>query len=258
MAVLDQIRQMKKEGLDEQQIISNLQEQGTKPKEIIDAIQQSRIKDAIEDTQMNPENQNYAPMPEEQYQQDENYPQDTNMQPQDQYYQNYQPPQQQEQYYPQENYDQNADSVGISTDTIIEVAEQVFEEKIKKIKNLTDEFKEFSTISGTKLASMEDRLKRIETIIDNLQIKILEKIGSYGQNLDSIKKEMSMMEDSFSKMVPEIAKRNSSKIINNSNQEQSEENNEQESTQQNYSQPIQQRQYSQPERITKKIIPKKK
>ena len=34
-----------------------------------------------------------------------------------------------------------------------------------------------------------------------MQIAILEKVGSYGQNLDSIKKEMSMMQDSFTKMV---------------------------------------------------------
>jgi len=46
---------------------------------------------------------------------------------------------------------------------------------------------------------LNERLKRIETIIDRLQASILEKIGSYGSNLDSIKKEMSMMQDSFSK-----------------------------------------------------------
>jgi len=48
---------------------------------------------------------------------------------------------------------------------------------------------------------LSERLKKIETTMDKLQIAILEKVGSYGQNLDGIRKEMSMMQDSFSKMV---------------------------------------------------------
>jgi len=44
-------------------------------------------------------------------------------------------------------------------------------------------------------------------LIETLQIKILEKIGSYGQSIESVKKEMNMMQDSFAKMVPDIAKK---------------------------------------------------
>jgi hypothetical protein len=51
------------------------------------------------------------------------------------------------------------------------------------------------------MENISDRLKKIETIIDKLQIAILEKVGSYGKNLEGIKKEMSMMQDSFSKMI---------------------------------------------------------
>ena len=39
-----------------------------------------------------------------------------------------------------------------------------------------------------------------------MQIKILEKVGSYGGGLESIKKEMEMMQDSFSKTLPMLAK----------------------------------------------------
>ncbi|HLD38409.1 MAG TPA: hypothetical protein VJA20_03135, partial [Candidatus Nanoarchaeia archaeon] len=67
-------------------------------------------------------------------------------------------------------------------------------------------FREFSAISETKFSNFENRLKKIESIIENLQIKILEKIGSYGQGLESIKKEMTMMQDSFSKTLPILAK----------------------------------------------------
>jgi len=48
-------------------------------------------------------------------------------------------------------------------------------------------------------------LKRIETSIDRLQSAILEKVGSYGRGLDSVKKEMGMMQDSFGKMVGVLA-----------------------------------------------------
>jgi len=51
-----------------------------------------------------------------------------------------------------------------------------------------------------------ERIKSIEKIIDNLQISILKKVGSYGGNLESIKNEMSMMQDSFRKMVNPIAR----------------------------------------------------
>lgn len=92
------------------------------------------------------------------------------------------------------------DSGGYS-DTIIEVSEQVFSEKIKKIQNQINDLTEFKTLAETKIIHTENSLKRIESILDKLQIAILEKIGSYGKNLDNIKKEMSMMQDSFGKVV---------------------------------------------------------
>jgi septation ring formation regulator EzrA len=48
---------------------------------------------------------------------------------------------------------------------------------------------------------IDERLRKIENIIEKLQLSILEKIGSYGQNLESVKKEINLMQDSFSKFV---------------------------------------------------------
>jgi hypothetical protein len=42
-----------------------------------------------------------------------------------------------------------------------------------------------------------------------LQIAILERIGSYGKNLESIKSEMEMMQNSFEKIVPKLHEANS-------------------------------------------------
>lgn len=227
MGALDQIKQMQQTGLSEQEISNNLLEQGITPKEITDAFAQAKIKEAVEREESFPEgpvgsslgegspesslgeeqspfltSETYAPSSQEMplpyspqepsYSQP--YPQETP-----------QPPfEETESYYPQEGYGSPGAEFG--TDTIIEVAEQVFEEKIKKLSQQISNFKEFSAIAETKFSNFENRLKKIESIIENLQIKILEKIGSYGQGLESIKKEMSMMQDSFSKTLPMLVK----------------------------------------------------
>jgi hypothetical protein len=127
-------------------------------------------------------------------------------------------PSEQEMYIPQETYypqSQQAPQEGYEyqypptyigdTDTIIEIAEQVFLEKNKPIQKKLDEINEFRALAQTKIDNISDRLKRIELIIDKLQASILEKIGSYGQGLETIKKEMGMMQESFGKMINQIA-----------------------------------------------------
>ena len=204
MGALDQIRQMRQEGFSEQDISDSLQEQGISPNSITDAFSQARIKDVVEGE--NEMHENDFPETPSPFSTPETYaPQEM---PQDQYYSPqespYLQPQETESYSPQEGYTENQG--GFGTDTIIEIAEQVFEEKIKKLSQQISNFREFSAISETKFSNFENRLKKIESIIENLQIKILEKIGSYGQGLESIKKEMTMMQDSFSKTLPILAK----------------------------------------------------
>jgi len=112
-------------------------------------------------------------------------------------YEEYLPqPQIQENYYPDSSYAPTYDS-----DIMIEIAEQVFMEKIKKIQKQVDDLTEFKTITEVKLNDSIERLKRIENMIDKLQISILDKVGSYGKNLKNTKKEMDMMQDSFRKII---------------------------------------------------------
>ena len=42
--------------------------------------------------------------------------------------------------------------------------------------------------------------------MDKLQLAILDKVGSYGKNLDIVKKEMQMMQDSFGKVMKKNSK----------------------------------------------------
>lgn len=202
MGVLDQVTQMKSQGMADEEIANSLQQQGINAKDINDAMAQSQIKTAVTDagepTEPIPQDfdpmqppiagqETYTPqvqeMPEQDYSQQANYP---------------------EQDYAQADpYQQQAysgyDSSGSGTDTMIQVAEQVFQEKVKNLQNQLDVLNEFRTIAQTKVENIDERLKRIETTIDKLQIAILDKVGSYGKGLERTKKELAMVQDTFRK-----------------------------------------------------------
>ncbi len=205
MSVLEQITQMKSQGIPEDGIVKQLKEQGISPKAINDAFNQAQIKKAIsnENTDERAENFNNLKEPPQQISQ-ENYTPKTQEVPEQEMYSPQ--PQQEEQYqgYPQEdNYEYS--QTGVDTNTIIEIAEQVFFEKTQKIQKKIDEIYEFKTLSKSRIENLSERVKKIEAIIDKLQIAILGKVGSYGDNLEGIKKEISMMQDSFGKLVGKIS-----------------------------------------------------
>ncbi len=204
MGILEQVIRMKSQGIPDGQIINELSQQGVSPREINDALRQAQIKYAVsnvnEGDEMQPSitEEGMAPSPEgetytPQYEQQEYAPQ---RQP---YQQQTYAPQSQEQYYTPGEEQQY--SAGIDTDTVMEIADQIFSDRIKKVQKQLDSVTEISTLLQTKMENVSERLKKIEAIIDKLQIAILEKVGSYGKNLEGIKKEMSMMQDSFSKML---------------------------------------------------------
>jgi len=196
VGTLDQVIQMKNQGISDEEIASKLQEQKVSPKEINDAMNQSKIKNAVSDIEgMQPSIMN-SPKPTSNKEdiyvpQAQEYEQEIYA-PQAEY--------QQEEYSPQTGYNEYSSQTGTDTDTMIEIAEQVFSKKMQKIQKQLEKLNEFQTLSQVKIESTAERLKRIETIIDNLQISILDRVGSYGKNLGNLKKEMSMMQDSFKKI----------------------------------------------------------
>ncbi len=234
MGVLEQINQMRNQGISEDEIISRLEEQNVSPKAIHEALGQSRIKEAISDTgslkQMREEEiggSDFYDMPQSPYTGAVPYPKSQEVredeeyapQPQEEYAPQTRayPPVSQE-FYPQEGYEEYyAGSSG--TDTMIEIAEQVFSDKIRKLQTHIEELNEFRVLTQTKVTHMSERLNRIESTIDKLQAAILQKIGSYGGTLESIKKEMSMMQESFGKMIPSLAEKHSHQPIHKTTQE---------------------------------------
>ncbi len=215
MGALDQVTRMKGQGIPDQDIINELSRQGVSPREINDALKQSQIKYAVSNPgdelqpSIMPNEEVPAPTPDQGYQPnvyEENQQQNYAPAEQEQY-----TPQENQQYYqPGGNYtEQYAQPTGIDADTVMEISDQLFSEKIKKFQKQLDATSEAAILLQTKLENVSERLKKIEVIMDKLQIAILEKVGSYGQNLESVKKEMSMMQDSFSKMVSPSRERKS-------------------------------------------------
>ncbi|MEK6842734.1 MAG: hypothetical protein AABX84_02865, partial [Nanoarchaeota archaeon] len=197
MGVLDQVMQMRNQGINDDEIVRTLQEHGVTPKAISDAFGQAQIKQAVTDEFTPPEPQ-AGQFPEQQYtpktqEADAGYAQ-----------QEYQPYQQQ-QYSPQQGYEESYSPGGLDTSTVIEISEQVFNEKIQKMQKQLKEVSDFKSLAEGKLESLTDKVKRMEHLMDTLQVEILEKIGSYGRNVEHVKKELDMVQDSFAKMVPSLA-----------------------------------------------------
>lgn len=218
MGVSDQIIQMRAQGITDQDIILQLQEQGVAPKTINDALNQANIKGAIGEME-EPKTEitygdDYTPVPQPQ----ENYAPKAEGYPTDDFYVSHSqtapsaysyretPPQAYQEFYPQGQGYAEA-GIGTDTDTMIEIAQQVFSEKIKKMQQHIEELNEFKTLYQTKVDGIYERLKRMESIIDRLQSAILEKIGSYGEGIESVKKEFSMMQDTYGKIVGAIAEK---------------------------------------------------
>ena len=203
MGILEDINNMKNQGMEDRDISKKLQEKGASPKAIEEAFNQAKIKKAVsaeysgEDGMepsimkgtskepVSPTPQLYVPKTQEiEHDSEEFYsPQPPQQIPQ--YNENPQAQQQMygdyamaEEYAPQEGYADQGAGGAYDTDTVIEIAEQVFSEKIKKEQKQIESLNEFATLVEARIGNDHDRIKRVEEIIDKLQIAILEKIGS--------------------------------------------------------------------------------
>jgi chemotaxis protein histidine kinase CheA len=210
MELLDKIMQMQNQGIPEAEIYRQLQNEGISPSQINDAINQAKVKNAVSPpeapqaeapAQVAPEApQAEAPAqpqpevyPPENYQQQEQAPA-------------YQPDPIQQDYYqetpqgysPQDYYSPQA---GTSTETISEIAEQVVIEKLNEYKNQTGDILSFKNTIQDKVSNIDDRLKRIENSIDQLQQAIIGKVGELGESNAMIHKDLDNLHGTVSNLM---------------------------------------------------------
>lgn len=222
MALLTEIKRMQNEGRTEQEIINSLKQQGVSPREIVEALGQSKIKEAVgepeqyaspapqevpQESSMPVPGTDVMPMPSEEIQPtpamaQEFAPQQTAQMEQSTQYQYPQAQQAQQQYPEYQQYPQQQG--GISPDTITEISEQVVSEKLSPLRKDIEKVLDLKTTVDSKLEYMDERLKRIEKIIDRLNLSIMQKVGDYMSNIDDIKKELIETQKSFKSLVPAL------------------------------------------------------
>jgi predicted CopG family antitoxin len=233
MALLEKVNALKQQNMSDLDIFNSLKEDGFSPREVSEALNQSKIKSAISENseEMMPSimqqqnnsqdaisgaisqqiqssyNQNYTPQnqpynQEQQYSQgySQPYTQEQQYAPasydQPQYAdQNYQQPSVQEQYADQ-TYQQ-----GVDIDTVREIASQETEAKTKKMEEKIEVISKFKTELNFQVQSIENRLEKMESLMHELQTAIIRKMGEYGEAVSGISKELKATQDSFSKVI---------------------------------------------------------
>jgi hypothetical protein len=213
MGISEEIQEMQKEGRSESEIRAALIEDGVSQQRVEEMLSEIRIKAAVNDNNSVP-NQQTAPQlthstqemaaAQESYDRGDFTPSMFNTQEEaqqqaplpQQYDQQYQDPNQQ--YVPQyQDPYQNQYQTGLSSDTISEISEQVFTEKIASLRKEVEKISDLKTTVSAKIEYLDDRLKRIEKIIDRLQLSVLQKVGEYVTNVEDLKKEVVETQKSF-------------------------------------------------------------
>ncbi len=210
MGTIEEIKRLREEGKAEDEIIDELKKYGISAREISDSLSQTKIKEAVADSSVS--STGYRPT----YQagstkeiiegmqpsmlgseKRENYQASSTSAPypQQDYYQANQQPQEQQQEQQYTNYNQY--SSGISSDTIAEISEQVVSEKLSSLKGEFEKIISFRNSIESKIDYIDERLKKIEKVIDRLQLSILQKVGDYVTNVEDMKKELVETQKSF-------------------------------------------------------------
>jgi hypothetical protein len=138
MSLSEEISSMKEEGIPEEEIINSLRERGIPPKEIMDTINQLKIKSAVFDSESSEREDGLF---------GENYSEEVEDYSEEEGEEESPPPQIpiQQGYSSQEEYDYPP-TAGVDANSIIEISEQVFSEKIKGIRKDIDSFNEFKNL----------------------------------------------------------------------------------------------------------------
>ena len=207
---IEEIKKMYGEGKTEEEIKNSLRQKGLSEIEVSSSISQAKIKEAVSGNaeDLSPptsfqsnsavaDNNMYPSImqpQEEQTEQSQN--QET---PNEQYYEPQSYPDQQSPQYDSQQYSSQYQPYqsSVSPETISEIAEQIASEKISPISTKIENLISSKTTSESKIQNIQERLERIEKIIDRLQLSIIQKVGDYMNDVSDLKKELIETQKSF-------------------------------------------------------------
>ncbi|MCK4649751.1 hypothetical protein KAT36_00825 [Candidatus Pacearchaeota archaeon] len=211
MATLDRVIEMQQQNKSDTEIMAQLQNEGISPSEINDSLNQAKIKNAVAppETQTTPEGMqpSIIPMPQPspqpqapaqeipptpQPQAPEISPPQP-LPPQEAYYQ------ETPQAYPEQDY--YAPQGSFDAGTISEIAEQIATEKLENYKSKIGDIVSFKNQIQNKVDDIDDRLKRIENSIQQLQQAVLGKIGEFGESSAMIHKDLDNLHGTVAKLM---------------------------------------------------------
>lgn len=223
MALLERINFLRQQGLNDTQIVTTLKQEGNSFNDINEAFSQEKIKAAIySDTQNNnsemqqsimPNNQELPSISTSSDQVSSTAPMqaDTGYNPSNAQYQAYM---QEQQSAPiQENYSNNPNynsseygqetyySQGLDVETVREIAKQEIEEALRLLGQSVENLSKSKNEMVYQIKNLDERINKIESIIQEIQSAIIHKMGEYGEAIQGISQEVKATQDSFSKMI---------------------------------------------------------
>ncbi|MDO8460697.1 MAG: hypothetical protein Q7S74_06310 [Nanoarchaeota archaeon] len=92
----------------------------------------------------------------------------------------------------------------MSSDIISEIAEQVVSEKLAPLQEKFEKLADFRTVAEARIGNIDERLRRLEQIIDRLQLSLLQKVGEYVTDVRDIKYELTETQKSFKALLPQL------------------------------------------------------
>lgn len=220
MPILDEIKTMQQQGRTEEEISQALQQKGFSRQQISNAFSQSQIKQAViaspyqDQYQLTEDEAQYpqTPITEADYSQETLQP---SMLPQpaeapapEQFQAQEFAQQYTQQPYPTQDYSSydygqySPAATPISSDIITEISEQVVSEKLFDIRKQLEKNIDIKNTLTAEITHIDERLQRIEKIIDRLQLSILQKVGEYTSSVSDLKKELLETQKSFKALSP--------------------------------------------------------
>lgn len=201
------VLKMQEEGKSDAEIIAALTEEGLKPTQISEALNQARIKQAVEakakekKARAKEAEEGLAPSiltaRREELVEAEEVPRPSKEAEKVAKVAKGMPP---EEVYPYE-YAEGEAAPAIDTEAIEEIAEEIVNEKWEEAKAKISSVIEWKEYTESRLKSMDEKMQRIESVLDRLQAALLGEVKKYGQGVKDLGTEMQSLEGAFSKIL---------------------------------------------------------
>jgi hypothetical protein len=99
--------------------------------------------------------------------------------------------------YGGQGYSNDGYNQGYGADIITEISEQVVDEKLFNVNESLKKVLNLGSNLNTRVEGLDERVKRIEKVMDRLQDSVLQKVGDYISDVSDLKKELIETQKSF-------------------------------------------------------------